>query len=327
MIVWGINALNHDASIAVLDNGRLKYWKRTSELTGIPKDEGLCRQIIHEAFNSANQRGPDTIVWYERPWLKKARQLYAGQYQWAFDMDELPSRYLKKFHLEYSRIRYLPHHLSHAAAGFLTSPFEEATIVVLDALGEWESATIWQGKGEEITKVWSRNYPTSLGLFYSAFTGLIGLTPIQQEHILQKYSDLGDKTRYADTIRKYWDSNWTLKKNLHKGVLDWPEKIISDQDRYDISAGVQQVFEEQAMKVFDWARWLAPSKNLVYMGGCAMNSKFNKRLENLYDGIWSLPIPGDSSSSIGAALYHQKARIPWDNNLAKHISIKYNSTI
>jgi carbamoyltransferase len=327
MITWGVNALNHDASIAVFDNAKLKYWKRSSELSGIPNDDKLCRELILESFSYANQRGPDTIVWYERPWLKKTRQFYAGQYNWAFDVNELPNRYLKSLNLSYSKIKYIPHHLSHASAGFLTSPFDEATVIVLDALGEWESSTIWRGKGTNLSKVWSRSYPTSLGLFYSAFTDLIGLTPIKEEHILQRYSDLGDKNRYLDKIRKYWNFDWTLRINLHKGVVDWTDKIVCDQDRYDIAAAVQEVFEEQVMKAIDWAHILAPSKNLVYMGGCAMNSKFNKKLENLYDGIWSLPIPGDSASSIGAALYYQQARIEWDRGIAKHIPIKYNNTI
>lgn len=326
MITWGINALNHDASIAVIENGQLKFWKRTSEISGISQDDKLCQSLIDQALASTEAKGPIDIVWYEKPWLKKLRQFYAGQYNWAFNLDELPSRYLKNFNFQYSKINYIPHHLSHAAAGFLTSPFDDATIVVLDALGEWESATIWKGENNKITKVWSRSYPTSLGLFYSAFTDLIGLTPIKEEHILQKYSDLGDKNRYIDHIRSYWDFDWTLRKNLHKGVLDWPYQINNDQDRYDIAAGVQAVFEEQAEKVFRWAELLAPSKNLVYMGGCAMNSKFNKTIENRYDGIWSLPIPGDSSSAIGAALYHSNSRIDWDVNLAKQIKIKYNKT-
>jgi len=327
MIVWGVNALNHDASIAVFDSGKLKFWKRNSEISKISQDDNLSNQLIKEAIDSANQQGPSVIVWYEKPWLKKLRQLYAGQYHWALDHKELPSIYLKTFNLAYPKIYYVPHHLSHASAGFLTSPFEEATIVVLDALGEWESATIWCGKGTKISKVWSRSYPTSLGLFYSAFTDLIGLKPIKEEHILQKYSSLGDTNRYVDKVRSYWNFDWTLRKNLHKGITDWNLQISNDQDRYDIAAAVQLVFEEQAMKIFERAKLLSPSNNLVYMGGCAMNSKFNQKLVELYDGIWSLPVPGDSSSAIGAALYYQQKRLEWHGNLAKHIEIKYNKTI
>jgi carbamoyltransferase len=322
MITWGINALNHDASIAVFDNNQLKFWKRSSEYTGQPGDDQINGDLIRDAFRSASDRGPDHIIWYERPWLKKTRQTYAGQWGWALDLDELPTRYLKKFNLGYARISYMPHHLSHAAAGFLTSPFDEATVVVLDAIGEWESATIWKGKGTRLEKVWSRSYPTSLGLFYSAFTHLIGLTPVREEHKLQQLSDQGDSDRFYEKIKSYWRDDWTIRTNLHKGVRDWGP--IAESDSADIAAATQRVFEEKADEVMRWAKVLTSSDNLVYMGGCAMNSKFNTRLPKQWQGIWSLPIPGDSSSAIGAVLYKKQIRMRWDMNLAKHVPLVYN---
>jgi carbamoyltransferase len=322
MITWGINALNHDASIAVVSDTDLKFWKRSSEYSGITGDDQINGDLIRDAFRSANDRGPDQIIWYERPWLKKTRQAYAGQWGWALDLDELPTRYLKKFNLGYAKISYMPHHLSHAAAGFLTSPFDEATVVVLDAIGEWESATIWKGKGTRLKKVWSRSYPTSLGLFYSAFTHLIGLTPIREEHKLQQLSGQGDSNRFYEKIKSYWRDDWTIRTNLHKGVRDWG--LIAESDSADIAAAAQRVFEEKADEVMRWAKVLTSSDNLVYMGGCAMNSKFNTRLPEQWQGIWSLPIPGDSSSSIGAVLYKKQMRMRWDMNLAKHVPLVYN---
>jgi|APGre2960657373_1045057.scaffolds.fasta_scaffold00352_5 carbamoyltransferase len=309
MITWGINALNHDASIAVVSNGKLTFWKKSSEFSGIQGDDKLHYDLIKEAISASNYLGPSTVVWYEKPWLKKLRQIRAGQWDWACNLNELPSRYLKTVNLGYSKISYMPHHKSHAAAGFLTSPFEEATIVVLDAIGEWESATIWNGRGTELTKLWSRSYPTSLGLFYSAFTDLIGLKPLGEEHILQQRSELGDEKRYAKDVATYWNKNWELTRNLHKGVTDWPHEIKTDQDRHDIAAAVQLIFEYQADWVMLKARELSTSKNLVYMGGCAMNSKYNKYMSMQWDDIWTLSVPGDASSSLGAALYYQQARV------------------
>lgn len=322
MITWGINALNHDASIAVVDNGDLRFWKRSSEYTGTVGDQYLCSGIYRDALNHANGSAPDEIVWYERPLWKKFRQFYAGQYRAVFDIEDLPTRYLKKLGWPKLKISYSDHHLSHAAAGFLTSPFESATVVVLDAIGEWESMSIWRGNGVNLTKVFSRAYPTSLGIFYSAFTDLIGLKPLGEEHVLQKLSDQGDPAKYRSLVQKYWRDDLTMRYNLHKGVWNWPVLSMSEQDKKDLAASVQEEFEVQAQNVFNWAHKLAPNKNLVYMGGCAMNSKFNKKLESQYTGIWSLPIPGDASSAIGAALYRQQARIKWGRDLAKHIQIK-----
>jgi len=322
MITWGINALNHDASIAVIKDRSLVFWHRSSEYTGIKGDDKLCSSLIRDALHASGGHGPSDIVWYERPWIKKTRQLRAGQYHWAFNLSDIPKIYLRKFNLKYPKLHYVPHHLSHAAAGFLTSPYDEATVVVLDAIGEWESATIWHAKGTDFTKLWSRSYPTSLGIFYSAFTDLIGYKPLGEEHLLQQLSDQGDPRRFYRDVRSYWRNRWYLRTNLHKGVRDWPHGFdISEEDKKDIASAVQMVFEEQAEHVMSVARALSHSRNLVYMGGCAMNSKYNERMIHGWDDVWSLPVPGDSASAIGAALYHEKLRIKWNQELPRHIKV------
>ena len=323
MITWGINALSHDASIAVVKDRRLVFWKRASEYTNVIGDQFLCTELIQDA-KKASGGYIDEVVWYENAWLKKTRQLYAGQYRWAFDYNELPRVYLKKLGIKYRKFKHVPHHLSHAAAGYLTSPFKNAVIVVLDALGEWESSTIWYARGRSFEKVWSRRYPTSLGLFYSAYTHLLGFKPIQEEHKLQQLSDTGKYLKYYIPVKDMWDSDWNLKHNLHKGVKNWKWNIRED-DKDNIAASVQKVFEEQVQEVMDIAKEY--SDNLVYMGGCAMNSKFNKKLSAQFKGIWSLPVPGDSASAIGCALYSQNTRIEWQGPVAKHIEIKYNKDI
>lgn len=315
MITWGINALNHDASIAVVNDGKLVFWEKASKYSNVANDPLLNPEIVTEA---AIKGWPDEIVWFEHPWLKKTRQLYAGQYRTAFDVNELPSVYLKKMGLGRVPLKYLYHHQSHALTGFLTSPFDEATVVVIDAIGEWDTVSIWTGQGVDVKCIHRKLYPHSFGLFYSAFTELIGLTPVQDEYLLQQYSELGSPNVYYNLVKSYWN------RNLHRGIWDWPHPINNILDQQNIAAAVQQVFEEQAKEVFDLAYKLTGSSNLVYMGGCAMNSKFNERLEKQWQGIWSLPTPGDGSSSIGAALYSQYARINWDRGLAKHIKIKYN---
>ena len=311
MIQWGINALNHGSSLAVFKDGSLV--QQTSHSSDRVSDLDTVRALHYGA--------PDHIFWYERPWIKKARQLYAGQYKTAMDLSVLPKRHLKQF--KYAPIRYTPHHASHAAAGYYTSPFNHCAIVVLDAIGEFECATIWQGLHGELKKVWSRSYPHSLGLFYSAFTKLIGLTPIKDEHLLQKMAAQGDKQRYLKEINNYVSNTVNLNYNLHRGVLNWPYPIETLQDQCDIAAAVQYKFEDQIRMVMLEARKLVNTDCLVYMGGCAMNSDANKRfVEPAFKYRWSLPNPGDPSSSIGAVLYHTKDRVSnykWDP--VKHIEI------
>ena len=314
MIYWGINALNHGSSLAVFDNGQL-----------ISNSVDKTRDNPHNLISDAMLKGwePDHIFWYENPWVKKARQIKAGQYKTAFSLDNLPNHHLKKWGLGYAPVTYTPHHASHAAAGYYTSPFNHCAIVVLDAIGEFECATIWEGKHGEMRKVWRRSYPNSLGLFYSAFTDLLGMTPIQDEYILQQMAEKGDPHRYKLDVYKYMSGLLIAGKNMHKGILDWPHDIRDEQDRYDIAAAVQRVFEDQIRMVMLEAKKLINTDCLVYMGGCAMNSKANKTVvEPMWRYRWTLPNPGDPSSSVGAVLYHTKQR-EWnyDFGVAKHLAI------
>ena len=313
MIYWGINALNHGSSIAVFKGEEL------ISNTFCEKDD-LDKKLI---FDSLIHGGPDKIYWYERPYLKKLRQLSAGQWSEAFDRSVMPRKFLDDNNLKYAKLIYTPHHASHAAAGYYTSPFDDCAVVVLDAIGEFECASIWRGRNGKLTRVWSRDYPHSLGLFYSAFTKLIGYQPILEEYLLQKDSELGDPDRYYEKVRSYFQGPVILTYNFHRGVRDWSEKISCDQDRYDIAAAVQHVFEDQILAVMTTARNIVGTDNLVYMGGCAMNSRANQRVvEPNFEKIWSLPQPGDPSSSIGAVLYHKQYRTKWKGALAKHIKIK-----
>jgi carbamoyltransferase len=238
-------------------------------------------------------------------------------------MSNLPSNYIRKAGLYYAPITYTPHHASHAAAGYYTSPFNHCAVVVLDAIGEFECATIWNCRHGEMKKVWSKSYPHSLGLFYSAFTQFVGLTPIKDEYLLQQMSDQGDPMRYYYDVLEYMDTLVDAKKNMHRGIHDWPHAINNLGDQCDIAAAVQTIFTEQVHLVMEKAKELTGSDCLVYMGGCAMNSKANKIVvEPKFKYIWSLPNPGDPSSSIGAVLYHTKQRVwnyRWDP--VKHIAI------
>ena len=311
MIEWGVNALNHGSSLAVFKDGSL--WSNQAG-----SSDELDSKIITDALHVG---APDRIFWYERPWIKKARQLRAGQWHRVLDMTVLPRRYMKAQH--YAPITYTPHHASHAAAGYYTSPFNHCAVVVLDAIGEFECATIWEGKHGEMHKVWSRSYPNSLGLFYSAFTHALGMTPIQDEWKLQAMAEKGNPKIFYYKVKKYFTGLLELNYNFHKGVNDQQFYIDSIEDECNLAAAVQMVFEDQIRMVMLEAKKLVNTDCLVYMGGCAMNSATNKKIvEPMWKYRWSLPNPGDPSSSVGAVLYHTKQR-EWKYNfgVAKHIAI------
>ena len=316
MIQWGINALNHGSSLAVFKNGEY--------IDGFVSNKDSLSPDQFK-LNLDHQGPPDRIFWYENPWTKKARQIYAGQYNTAFSLNNLPTRKLKEWGLGYAPVTYTPHHASHAAAGYYTSPFNHCAVVVLDAIGEFECATIWNCLHGEMKKVWSARYPHSLGLFYSAFTKMLGLTPIQDEHILMQMARQGDPSRFKSAVDSYFDSGiLNFKYNFHRGVLNWSPEPQNLQEQCDIAAAVQERFEKSVASVLFKAKELTGSDCLIYMGGCAMNSDANKNILQYikFKYTWSLPDPGDASSALGAVLYHTKTRVWRDWGPVKHLEIK-----
>ena len=133
--------MNHDAAMAVVDYssgiGEVLWAAHAERYSKVKNDHYLNQAIVDEAMTY----GPfDKVVYYEKPWLKKTRQLYAGQWSDAFSYTEMPQWHLDHFNIKIDE--YVKHHDSHAAAGYFTSPFREATILTVDAIGEWDTVSI-----------------------------------------------------------------------------------------------------------------------------------------------------------------------------------------
>lgn len=210
-------------------------------------------------------------------------------------------------------VKYFTHHKSHAAAGYYTSKFNDAVIVVLDAIGEWNTSTIWIGEGSNIKPVKKFDYPFSFGLFYSAFTNLIGLKPNEEEYIMMGMAAYGDWQKYYNTVSEYFPSITNQKYNFHKGIIDWPYRIFNEQDKFDIAAAVQMVYEVRLMEFMRYAQEKTGKHNLVFMGGCALNCSANTKLWDIFKNIWIMPNPGDAGSSLGAAAALYGSHINWKN--------------
>ena len=310
MRILGINALNHDAAVSVIEDGEIKFAAHSERYSRKKNDCFLNDEIMSEALSYGE---PDTIAYFERPWLKKARQLYAGQYDEVFRTDNTPKEYLKKW-IGDRKIHYVQHHESHASAGYYTSPFDETCIVVIDAIGEWETVTIWYGNDDKLEKRWSQKYPKSLGLFYSAMTQLLDLKPQEDEYILMGMDAWGNRDEriknqiYNDLVKS--------NINLHKGCKWWDLDFYpddgSEQWKFDIASNTQWVAEDEIMKIMNIAKQVVPeSRNLVFMGGVALNCVANEQVAKHWDDIWIMPNPGDAGSSLGCAAKVYGRKINW----------------
>ena len=308
MITWGISANSHNAAVAVFSDDQLVFATETERWSKLKNDPHLNSQLNKHLYDK--NLAPDNIVWYEQPFLKSLRQATAGQWENLFE-NNIKS-YIKRsiFSLP---VEYAGHHESHAAAGYYTSNFDDACVVVVDSIGEFDTVTIWQAQGQTLKKVYAQKYPHSIGLWYSAMTQRIGLKPNEEEYILMGMAAYGNPNRLSARISHDFieDVNqFTFKHNLHRGCKDWAPELGPD-DYYDIAAGTQRVYEQLFDNLIKFAKKLVPSDNLVLMGGCALNCAANGISYNHFKNLWIMPAPGDSGSAIGAVLSKKKKHIVW----------------
>jgi carbamoyltransferase len=303
MKILGINETTHDASVSLIDNGSILFAGHAERYSKEKNDWFTNDELIDQALSYGK---PDQIAYYENRWLKKIRIMTRGGFGGG-----------KPYYLERNDLRWIPresfsHHHSHAAAGYYTSKFNDAVIVVLDAIGEYNTSTIWTGQGSYIKQVYKKNHPFSFGLFYSAFTQLVGLKPNEEEYIMMGMAAYGDWTRYYNKVKEYFSSIDDQKYGFHNGILDWNE-IIDEQAKFDIAAAVQKIYEDRLVNFMAMAQKLTGKKNLVFMGGCALNCAANTMLWRMFDDVWIMPNPGDAGSSLGAAAAAYGNHLNWEN--------------
>ena len=300
-IILGINETTHDASVTLIEDGNILFAGHSERFSKQKNDWFTNDELIDCALSYGK---PDRIAYYEHRWLKKARIVTRGGFGGG-----------KPYYLERPDLKWVPresfsHHYSHAAAGYYTSKFDDAVIVVLDAIGEFNTTSIWVGEGSNIKPVKKKNYPFSFGLFYSAFTNLVGLKPNEEEYIFMGMAAYGDWRKYYKDVESYFVSRNEQAYNFHKGIYDWPYPI-NEQDRFDIAAAVQHIYTVRLAEFMQHAKQLTGKKNLVFMGGCALNCSANTRLWQIFDDIWIMPNPGDAGSSLGAAAAAYGKHINW----------------
>lgn len=303
MIILGINETSHDASVSLIKDGEILFAGHAERYSKQKNDWYNNKEIILDALNYGT---PDAIAYYEKPWLKRSRIiLRGGAADWKPHIPlDVPVHYFK-------------HHYSHAAAGYYTSKFNDAVVVVLDAIGEFNTSTIWVGEGSNLKQVYAKNYPFSFGLFYSAFTQLVGLKPNEEEYIFMGMAAYGDWTRYYIKVKEYFSNINKQKYNFHTGINDWNEHI-GYREQFDIAAAVQKVYEERLVNFMAMAQKLTGKRNLVFMGGCALNCSANTMLWRMFDDVWIMPNPGDAGSSLGAAAALYGKHINWNSPYLGH---------
>lgn len=356
MRVLGISAYYHDAAASIIKDGDIVAAAQEERFTRKKHDASFPKNAIRFCldYEGIELDQVDAVVFYDKPLLKFERLLetyysFAPKGISSFVMampvwikekmflkklitDELKK--ISKFDEKHIKLLFPEHHLSHAASAFYPSNLEDAAILTIDGVGEWATASICHGKGQNITVLKELTFPHSLGLLYSAFTYFLGFKVNSGEYKmmgLAPYGNEGPRTEaFVETIKSvlikiYSDGSiWLNQKyfNYASGLRmvndkKWEELFgVSkkttgtdyEQIYCDIALAIQKVTEEIVIKMAREAQRLTGSANLCLAGGVALNCVANGKMikENIFKNIYLQPASGDAGCAIGAALaaYH-----------------------
>jgi len=214
--ILGISALYHDSAAALIRDGEIVAAAQEERFTRRKHDPGFPRNAISFCLEKGgiSTKELDHVVFYEKPFAKFERLLetylaYAPKgFQsfrralpmWVKHKLHLPEKIKSELGSDFSgRLCFTDHHESHAASAFFPSPFEEAAILTLDAVGEWGTSSMGVGSGNQINLSHEMRFPHSLGLLYSAFTEYTGFKVNSGEYKLMGLAPYGEP-KYVDLI-------------------------------------------------------------------------------------------------------------------------------
>ncbi len=325
MKVLGINALFHDPAAALVIDGetvaaaeeerfsRRKHGKRPVAFAAWELPELSARWCLQEAgleisdidavaysFDPALARPADELG-LDDAW-DHLRQTYAQRAP-RFLASALPG-------LDPAVVRFVPHHVAHAASAGLASPDLDATdVLVLDGRGEAASHLAGHYTDGQLEVLASQRLPHSLGLLYEAVTEHLGFLRSSDEYKVMALASYG-RPRFAEELRRTVYA--TGDGGFHTDPIDWGSLVKQrradeewTQDHADLAASVQQRLEEVLLELSGWLHERTGARALTLAGGVALNCVANTRIfdEGPYDDVWVQPAAGDSGTALGGALH------------------------
>ncbi len=355
MNIIGINAWHADASASLIIDGRLvvaieeERFTRKKHWAGFPsqailfclKEAGL---VPGDVDFFAIGRDPKAKLFNKAMYLLKnpsgsfgaVKDRLANSRKVSSLKRELSNLFGMSESFFQSRIQNVEHHRSHIASAFYASPFDEAACVSVDGSGDFTTTMTAFGSGNSIDILNSVDFPHSIGLFYTAFTQLLGFPHYGDEYKVMGMAPYG-KPIYAEEVEQVirLTNNGLFQLNLEyfrkgtEGIITYDESFIPvvaplfskkmemtfgpvrtkgttlAQKHFDIAASVQHVTEQAIFHILNNVYEQTKCTNLCLAGGVAQNSvangkiKQNTPFKNIY-----IPSAGhDAGISMGAALF------------------------
>jgi carbamoyltransferase len=338
MHILGFSCYAHDAAAAIVRDG---------EMLGLVEEERFLRKKHVGDFPrhgiqwccdvaGIQPRDLDHIVYYWNPKLARGRRLWHLLRYMPWSLGLLRSRAGKERAMlrlrktlreelgltDRTQIHFAEHHLCHAASTFLTSPFDQAAILSLDAAGEWDCTWMGVGEGLDMRVLKKASFPHSLGILYGAVTDFLGFKFASGEGKVMGLAPYGDPDRYIDEFRQIVRTTddggyaidlsyfayhylgrprWFSKKFYEVfGPARHPEGELT-QHYKDVSAALQKRTEEVGLHLARWLRRTSGMNKVCLAGGVCLNSVMNGKilLEGVFDDVVVQPAANDAGTALG----------------------------
>lgn len=347
MNVLGLSGLLIDGAACLVQDGRVvaaveeerpvRFKQASMRLSG-----GLPNKAIELCFQRGGitWKDVDHVAYFFRPWLEFARMTAFrwGKAFWAPHVAAYYTLYhldLLKGHLLVPRlvaqrcqdrvppVRFWSHHLTHAASAFYVSPFDEAAILVMDAVGERDCTSFFLGRGTRITRLRSWPFPHSWGFVYAMMTQYLGFRANRDEYKVMGLAGFG-RPAYAAPLERVvglkpdgsLSLNWSYFDPAFRGPAYFSRKFYDTfgparlpdepltERHQDLATSLQAVLEQSSLRLADQLHRMTGTRALCIAGGVALNCSMNGRLarEGPFQEIFVPPAPHDAGSAMGAAL-------------------------
>jgi carbamoyltransferase len=342
MHILGFDCYGHDAAAAIIRDG---------EMLGLVEEERFLRKKHVADFPRNSIRWCcevagiepeelDHIVYYWDPRLGRARRVAHLLRYFPRSLGLIRSRADKEAGMlrirstlrdelgltGRTRVHFAEHHLCHAASTFLTSPFDRAAILSIDAAGEWDCTWMGIGDGLDMRPIKTLSFPQSLGILYGAVTEFLGFKFASGEGKVMGLAPYGDPERYIGEFRKiirtaddggyhidlsYFTYHYLgrprwFSPKFHRcfGPARHPEGELT-QHYKDVAAALQMRTEEVGLHLARWLRRETGLNKVCLAGGVCLNSVMNGKilLQGVFDEVVVQPAANDAGTALGACYW------------------------
>lgn len=361
MKLLGLSYDFHDAAAALVIDGAVRAAIQEERLSHIKHDANFPKKAIASCLSQTDLaiKDIDYVIYYEDPMLKFDRIIYGIIRGLPRTQLTQSRKYLRDTLISWFRrskfavrdrianelkfpaekVQFVKHHQAHAASAFFCSPFDRATVVTLDGVGEYDTASVSLGQGQKLRRLWSVHYPDSIGLFYSALTAYLGFEINEGEYKAMGMAGFGEPVHYEKfkNLVQHGDGRFKLDQsyfnfltpkdlpfsrkfvdlfgpprepgspfNMGNRSQAAPTDSVEAKSRYyaDIAASMQRVTEEMILGFVSAAKQRTGINNVAMAGGVALNCLANGRIQQeLGCDLYVHPAASDAGGALGAALY------------------------